>query len=146
MCLYASRPAPWGCPPTFSLPDYAKSAKWLLTLLTSQTHDIPVFIYTIHSMGLKYLWCNKLHLSVCNASLHNYYQFLMKRIAVMLSVAFDLHQEARYYITEILTIYLLAFKPCAYNKLMTSLSLKKLAELGDLRVVKMAWESFRGGA
>jgi len=43
----------------------------------------------------------------------------MKQITVMLAGAFDLNQEARNYITEILTISL-TFKPCACNTLMTS--------------------------
>jgi len=45
----------------------------------------------------------------------------MKRNKVTVAVAFELYlQEPRNYITEILTISL-AFKPCACNKLMTSL-------------------------
>jgi len=44
--------------------------------------------------------------SICIASLHDNDQFRNAVNFVMISVAFDLYQEARNYITEILTVLL----------------------------------------
>jgi len=64
----------------------------------------------------------------------------MKRNTVMLAVAFSLFHEPRNYITEILTLSL-ACKPCACNKLMTSVPspFKNSADLSDFgKVAKIA--------
>jgi len=63
----------------------------------------------------------------------------MKRNTVMLAVTYDMYQEAKNYITEMLTKSL-AFNLCACNKLMTSASLlKKLSGSGRFgKVAKLA--------